>query len=71
MRIDAHTDDLDGFILPSTVRAVPPRSEEGAWLSISQVALVNIRSLVNHGKSETADAVAAHYWRRWSEAPST
>lgn len=59
---------LDAAMLPRTITAIPPRSDEGAWLSISQVTLTNMRGLVTRGRSEAADALAAHYWMRWQEA---
>lgn len=61
---------LDSLILPGNVTAIPLRSDCDSWLCISQVTLMNIRGLVGRGKSEAAEDVAAHYWRRWSEAMS-
>lgn len=57
----------DGFIVPGTIRIPPKRGDDTAWLQISQVTLHNVRSLVNSGKSETADRIMGHYWRRWRE----
>ena len=60
--------ELDDMILTNVIRTFPPQSDHCRWLSLSQTALINVRALVMRGRSETADRVMEHYWRRWREA---
>ena len=61
-------DDLDDMLLSGGQREFPPQRDHSGWLHVSQVTLTNLRHLINHGKSETAEKVLRTYWQRWSEA---
>lgn len=63
-------EELDQYILPSTIKRIPPRSDHYAWLQISHVTLTNVRGLIRTGYSERALEIIKHYKQRWEKVKS-